>query len=401
MVQSLLKTYQSEVNQELENILNFWINHSFDNKNGGFIGKMDINGQVDFDAPKGLVLNARILWTFAAAYKKTQNQVHLATTQRALDALKPFKDEQFGGYYWSINANNTPLPEGIGISSLNSMRKQIYGLAFVLYGLSEFYAISGEKNVLTNCLDIFNWIEKNSFNPKNKGYLEAVDRDGSPLEDMRLSPKDKNDPLSMNTHLHILEAYSNLYKVWHDERLKKQIENLIDIFLEDIIDTQTKHLILFFNENWQSTDTTISYGHDIEAAWLVLEAAETIDYKVLECQKMAVDIADAVLKGLDTEGGLDYESDRKERHWWVQAEALVGFLNAFELSKEAHFLEKSMLCWDFTKKYMIDYERGEWFWGYTEGGELMRNEDKIGFWKCPYHNARACMEVSSRLEKLK
>lgn len=391
MAQSLLETYQSEVNQELENILNFWINNTFDNRNGGFIGKMDINGQIDFDAPKGLVLNARILWTFAAAYKKTQNRAYLTAAERAFEALKYFKDEQFGGYYWSINANNTPL----------SMRKQIYGLAFVLYGLSEFYVIPGDKNVLKDCLDIFNWIEKNSFNPKNKGYLEAVDRDGSPLEDMRLSPKDRNDPLSMNTHLHILEAYSNLYKVWRDEQLKKQIENLIDIFLEHIIDNQTKHLILFFNENWQSTDNTISYGHDIEAAWLVLEAAETIDYKIEICQKTAVDIAHTTLEGLNTEGGLDYESDRKERHWWVQAEAMVGFLNAFEVSKKAHFLEKSMLCWDFTKKYMIDYAHGEWFWGYTEGGELMRGEDKVGFWKCPYHNARACMEVSARLEKLK
>ncbi len=395
-----IKTYKSEVEHELNNILNFWVMKTFDEKNGGFIGKMDINGCIDYNAPKGLVLNARILWTFAAAYKRKPKAEYLATALRAFKALKVFKDNAFGGYYWSIQPNDDPLPEGIGISSLNSTRKQIYGLAFVMYGLSEFYAISKENDVKNECIAIFNWIEKHSFNPKNKGYLEAVARDGSPLEDMRLSPKDRNDPLSMNTHLHILEAYTNLYRIWQDDFLEQQTENLIDLFLNHIIDSKTKHLILFFDENWQPTDNEISYGHDIEATWLVLEATEVMQYRVEEARKIAVEIAYATTKGLQIDGGLDYEAHRKERHWWVQAEAMVGFLNAYELSKEPHFLDKSLLCWDFTKKYFLDTENGEWFWGYTEGGQLMRNEDKVGFWKCPYHNARACMEVSKRLAHL-
>ena len=203
----------------------------------------------------------------------------------------------------------------------------------------------------------------------------------------------------MNTHLHILEAYTNLYRIWQGDFLKQQMENLIDIFLEKII-SKSRHLILFFDENWQATDTEISYGHDIEAAWLVLEAAEVVGYKVMETKQIAVEIAHAAAKGLDTEGGLDYEAHRKERHWWVQAEAMVGFLNAYELSNDAHFLQKSIACWDFTKRYFIDALNGEWFWGYTSEGRLMCDEDKVGFWKCPYHNARACMEVSRRLKKM-
>lgn len=386
----IIQIYQTEVELELTNILNFWTSKTYDEINGGFIGKMDINGQVDYDAPKGLVLNARILWTFAAAYKRSENPQHLEAALRAYEALTMhFKDEKHGGYYWSIQANGEPL----------STRKQIYGLAFVLYGLSEFYSILKENDVLKECIEIFNWIEKQSFSIQNKGYLEAVARDGSPLEDMRLSPKDRNDPLSMNTHLHILEAYTNLYRIWENDFLKQQTENLIDIFLEKII-SPSKHLILFFNEKWHPTDDEISYGHDIEAAWLVLEAAEMVHYRVEEARKIAVEIAHAASKGLDTEGGLDYEAHRKERHWWVQAEAMVGFLNAYEISKEAHFLEKSLMCWDFTKKHFIDHKNGEWFWGYTEGGELMHTEDKVGFWKCPYHNARACMEVSKRLNNV-
>lgn len=387
MNDEFFETYRSEVGQALENILDFWTTRTFDHKNGGFIGKMDIHGQIDVDAPKGLVLNARILWTFAAAYQRTQKPKHLEAAQRALQALAPFKDEQWGGYYWSTHPNGDPL----------NTRKQIYGLAFVLYGLSEFYKISKDDTILKACWEIFDWIEKNSFNPRNKGYLEAVARDGSALEDMRLSPKDLNAPLSMNTHLHLLEAYTNLYRIAPNKRLQKQIENLIDVFLIHIIDSKSKHLILFFDENWQPLEKEISYGHDIEAAWLLLEAAEVIGYQVVACQKRAVEIAVAVLPALDEEGGLDYEAHRRERHWWVQAEAMVGFLNAYQISKAVHFLEKSILCWGFIKKYMIDAVQGEWFWGYTQGGQLMRDEDKVGFWKCPYHNARACMEIEARL----
>jgi cellobiose epimerase len=292
--QSIIKQYQNEVAQELNNILNFWTENTYDEKNGGFIGKMDNNGQIDFDAPKGLVLNARILWTFSAAYKNSRKAAHLAAAQRAYAALFfHFKDPEFGGYYWSIQPNGDPL----------SMRKQIYGLAFALYGLSEFYQISKSTEVKNACIEVFNWIEKHSFNPKNGGYLEAVARDGSPLEDVRLSPKDRNDPLSMNTHLHILEAYTNLNRIWQNDALEQQTKNLIDVFLKHIINSKTNHLTLFFDNNWLPTDTEISYGHDIEAAWLVLEAAETMDYRVAETQKIAIEIAYAASKGLNTEGG--------------------------------------------------------------------------------------------------
>jgi cellobiose epimerase len=385
------RQYKTEVDKELNNILKFWLDNTFDEENGGFIGRMDIYGKTDADAPKGLVLNARILWTFSAAYRQKPDNQYFIAAQRAYTALMlQFKDKEFGGYYWSIQPKGDPL----------SMRKQIYGLAFVLYGLTEFYHIAPSNIVLKDCLSLFEWIEKHSFNPQNKGYLEAVARDGSPLEDMRLSPKDRNDPLSMNTHLHILEAYTNLNRIWQNDALKQQTKNLIDLFLTYIINSESKHLTLFFDNDWLPTDTEISYGHDIEAAWLVLEAAETLDYKVAETQKIAVEIAHAAAKGLDTEGGLDYEKHRPERHWWVQAEAMVGFLNANELSNEAHFLDKSIACWDFIKRYFIDHINGEWFWGYTADGQLMLGEDKVGFWKCPYHNARACMEVGRRLKKL-
>ncbi len=190
------------------------------------------------------------------------------------------------------------------------------------------------------------------------------------------------------------DEYKALWRMTVDRLRARGVDNFIYAYSPDNFKSKEHYL-----DFYPGHDYVDILGHDIEAAWLVLEAAEVVNYRVEEARKIAVEIAHAVSKGLDTEGGLDYEAHRKERHWWVQAEAMVGFLNAYEISKEAHFLEKSLICWDFIKKHFIDHENGEWFWGYTEGGELMRTEDKVGFWKCPYHNARACMEVRQRLRK--
>ena len=379
--------YRTEVEAELDHILDFWIQNTFDHVHGGFIGKMDQGGIVHPDAPKGLVLNARILWTFSAAYRRSGKKPHLEAAKRAFEALVPFMDTTYGGYYWAVSPDGVPL----------ETRKQIYGLAFALYGLSEYYQIDCSESVKSVCIAIFDWIEKQSYTPHNRGYLEACARDGSPLADMRLSPKDRNDPLTMNTHLHILEAYTNLYRIWKSDHLKKQGQNLIDLFLSRIIDPKTKHLILFFDDQWSPTDADVSYGHDIEAAWLVLEAAEVFEHRIEEAKKTAIEIAQAVAPALHPDGGLDYEEHRKERHWWVQAEAMVGFLNAYQLSGEALFLDYSMAAWDYVVKHFIDPIHGEWYWGYDVNGKLMQGEDKVGFWKCPYHNARACMEVSKRV----
>lgn len=383
------------VKRELQNILNYWSTYTVDHENGGFYGKIDNENVITKKAPKGSVLNARILWTFSAAYNQIRNPEYLQLAKRSFDYFKAyFMDQEYGGVYWSVDYNGNPLND----------KKQIYALAFALYGLSEYHLAVGDEKAFAQAKQLFDDIERHSFDQEKCGYTEALTRDWKIAADLRLSDKDANEKKTMNTHLHILEAYTNLYRIWPDEKLNKQIRGLLDVFQNYIIDPQSNHLRLFMDENWISKSTIISYGHDIEAAWLLQEAAEVLhdERLITRFKTVAVGMAKAAAEGLDTDGGLDYELEgdehrNQEKHWWVQAEAMVGFLNAYQDSGEQHFYNKFLSSWDFINKHIIDHEKGEWFWGVNNDHSLMEGEDKAGFWKCPYHNSRACMEVIKRL----
>ncbi len=398
MVTTVHSTYQTEVEAELTRILDFWATYSVDQQAGGFIGRMDNDGLVDPSAPKGSVLNARILWTFSAAYRHTQNPAYRAMADRAYDYLRThFMDETYGGVYWSVDAQGRPL----------STRKQIYGLAFALYGFSEYYRATANPAALETAIALFDWIEQHSFDPVHGGYFEAFSREGTLLDDLRLSEKDRNDPKTMNTHLHILEGYANLYRVWPDARLAGKLTALLATFLDQIVDPVTNHMNLFFTADWQPTADLISYGHDIEASWLLPEAAGVLKNDALtgRVNRVAVALARAAAEGLQPDGSLYHELDRASGHadthreWWVSAEAMVGFLNAYQLTGEETFLAQSKGSWQFIQTHLLDQERGEWHWGVFDDYSLMYEEDKIGFWKCPYHNARACLEVMERLSQ--
>lgn len=394
-----LKMYQEETEAELERILDFWIQQAPDVQHGGFVGQMDNNGTVNLDASKGGVLNARILWTFSAAFRHTANEGYRSMAARAYDfMMKHFRDTTYGGVYWAVDA------EGLALNT----RKQIYAQAFAIYGLSEYYSATKEAEALNGCIELFRWIEQYSFDAESGGYLEAFSREGKLLQDLRLSEKDRNDPKTMNTHLHILEAYANLYRVWPDKDLARQLESLIEVFLEHIVDPVTKHMNLFFSRDWRVTTQLVSYGHDIEASWLLQEAAGVLGKEELleKVRKLAVEMAEATEEGLQPDGSLYHEFHRdknhydKHREWWVSAEAMVGYLNAYQVSKDEAYLEKSLNSWEFAKKHLLDRKNGEWFWGVWDDYSLMASEDKVGFWKCPYHNTRACMEVISRCKYL-
>lgn len=386
----------SDIKSELTNILSYWENNAVDQTYEGFIGRRDNENVLINGAPKGSVLNARILWTFAASFQYTNKPLHLKLAERAFDYIKNhFYDKQYGGIYWLLDAEGNRL-DG---------RKQIYALAFTIYGLAEYYKISENKEALDLAISLFNDIEKHAYDKLNGGYFEAYSREWTEITDHRLSEKDANEKKTMNTHLHILEAYTNLYKVWKDENLKRQIENLLSDFKAHIINESNSHLILFMDELWQSKQQIVSYGHDIEASWLLLEAAEALKKPELieDFKALALRMANSSMEGLDKEGALIYEYDmdtqhfNKEKHWWVQAEGMVGFVNAWQISGEEKYLQIAKGLWLFIKSYIIDHKSGEWFWGRKENLTLMGREDKLGIWKCPYHNSRACLEVLNRL----
>ena len=386
---------KNKAKTELINILDYWLKNTIDKENGGFIGEINHQNVINNNSEKGAVLNARILWSFSAAYAVEKNPEYLKTAKRAFQYIKDyFFDNEFGGIFWSLQADGKP----------KDTKNQIYAISFVIYGLSEFYKIFKNEDALELAQSLFYKIELYSKDYKNKGYLEAFTRDWQEIEDLRLSEKDANEKKTMNTHLHIVEAYSNLYLIWPNPKLKDSIKEILEVIALYFINKYTWHLKLFFDENWKEKEDVISYGHDIEAAWLLQWCAETIEDVdlVRSYQKYAVEFAKSTKEGIDSDGGLWYEYEPKEqkliaeKHWWPQAELWIGMINAWQLTQNEEFLDITEKNFEFVEKYIIDLKKGEWIWGvYADYSPILK--DKAGFWKCPYHNSRACIELIKRL----
>ena len=391
---------RERVERELRgNILPFWLKYGPDDQYGGFRGQIANDLTIDPVAHKGLILNARILWTFSKAHKVFGDEVYLRTAQRANEYLRRnLWDSEFGGFYWMLDHLGRPV----------ETKKRIYGQAFAVYALAEYASATGEREPTERAAALYNLIEDFSQDEENGGYLETFDRDWTLAREQRLSEVDMDEKKSMNTHLHLLEAYANLLRVWEDERLRERLRELLRIFLDRIINPDTHHFRMFFDDQWHDRSDRVSFGHDIEGSWLLCEAAQVLEDRAIlaEARAASVPMAQAVYEqAVDQDGGLFYEGQRNQiidsdKHWWPQAEAVVGFLNAYELSGKYYFLKAAVKSWDFIEKYIVDHERGEWYWLVSREGKPSNSKYKVDPWKCPYHNSRACFEVMHRLDNL-
>ena len=389
---------QQRVEAELTTgILPFWLKYVIDDEYGGFRGQIANDLTIDRHAAKGLILNARILWTFSKAFSVYRDPAHLAAARRAYEYIAQFFwDNEFGGVYWMVDCEGRPL----------DTKKRIYGQAFAVYALAEYAHSSGDQEAVARAMHLVERIESASHDDVNGGYFETFERDWTEAADQRLSEVDMDEKKSMNTHLHLLEAYATLLRYREDTTVRFRLRELIEILLKHIIDPATHHFILFFDEQWHPRSEVISFGHDIEGSWLLCEAAEILgDPEVLRrVREAAVEMAQAVLdQGLDTDGGLLYEAGPtgiidSDKHWWPQAEAVVGFLNACELTGREHFINAAGRSWAFIEAHIVDHEHGEWFWLVSQEGIPDATKDKVGPWKCPYHNSRTCFEVMERLD---
>lgn len=389
-----MKTEMQDVLQK--NILRFWLDKMVDQEHGGFYGRIDGHEHLHADAEKGAILNARILWAFSAAYRVLGDKTYLEAASRAKHyIIDHFIDPEYGGVYWSLDCNGKPL----------DTKKQFYAIGFAIYGMSEYARATGDAEALKVAIDLYRCIEEHALDHEYNGYIEAMTRDWQPIADMRLSELDANYPKSQNTHLHIIEPYTNLYRVWKSDELKASLHNLIDIFTDRILNPETHHLDLFFDMDWKRGAGALeSYGHDIECSWLIHEAALVLgDAEVLMKVEPIVEmVAKASEKGLNADGSMVHEANLdtgyvdSDLHWWVQAEAVVGFFNIYQYFGDESALQKAQHCWTYIKENLIDNENGEWHWSRRKDGTLNLDDDKAGFWKCPYHNSRMCLEIIER-----
>ncbi len=390
--------FRNQLAEELTgNILPFWMAHVVDEVNGGFYGAVTNDLQVHNKVPRSAILCARILWTYASAFRQLNAEGYLSMARWAFDYLtRVFWDPRYRGLYWHVDCRGKPVFD----------RKHHYAQAFGIYGLTEYYRATGEPQSLALAQELFRLLEDHAYDPVYQGYIEGSTRQWEPLADMRLSDREINCRKSMNTMLHILEAYTNLMRVWDDALLKLRHRALIQIFQRHIIDHQTHHFKLFFDDPWRSLSDHVSYGHDIEGSWLLVEAAEVQgDAELLEqVRQSAIAMATAVYdEGIDDDGGVLYEGGPQglvdtRKSWWVQAEAVVGFYNAYELTGQAHFAQAAYRCWEFIQTRMIDRSYGDWYKLLHRDGTPDHTIYKAGPWECPYHHSRACLEMLARLD---
>jgi mannobiose 2-epimerase len=396
-----LKGFSQRASDQLfGHILPFWCGPALDNEQGGWMGWLSNDLKPDRTQPKGLIVNSRILWAFSAVHQARPDALFKQMAGRAFDfVMNHFWDVQLGGAFWRLDDTGRVLDDS----------KKIYGQAFAIYALVEYHRAFGVPVALARAIDLFELIERHAHDSKYSGYLEVRQRNWSEADaDARLSDKDMNEKKSMNNHLHLLEAYTNLYRVWKDQRVEQRLRELIALFEQRILDPRTLHLHHFFNEQWQVRSDTYTFGHDIEGTWLLCEAAEVLgDISLLKrVQAVALRMAEVALReGIDADGALRYEGKGGKiidagKECWPQAEAVIGFLNAFQLSGDEKYLNASLRAWDFIENHLVDRVHGEWFWRITPEGRVDPTLPKVNEWKGPYHGSRACLETLHRLRAI-
>lgn len=396
---SQLSGLQFEFHEELVAIADWWLEHTIDFELGGFYGEVSTDNVPVKNASKGIILNSRILWFFSEAARELQADKYRQAAQRAYEYIANyFFDKEHGGVYWELDAHGNPV----------NTKKQVYAQAFTIYALTAYYQLTQDSQALEKALACFELLEKNTIDRECEGYLEAFTREWGVIDDVRLSEKDLNFPKSQNTHLHVLEAYTTLNKIHPTPEITAALRYNIELFDKYMIDKNTYHLRMFLDHDWEDHSPGFTYGHDIEASWLIAKALESLgdDAYTKALMPTLIKIAEVTLnEGMGAHGHvMDAYDFATQQHlpdivWWVQAEALVGFLFAYSKTKEKKYFTAAEAIWAFIKKFQIDKKHGEWFWLANLDNSQTHTSPKVGFWKCPYHNGRAMMEAAQYLTK--
>ncbi len=393
---TILFELKEEISEDLtQNLLPYWMSTIPDTINGGFYGRVDAKEKVYPEADKGGILNARILWTFSSAFRVLKDSTYLNLANYARDYIVDhFLDEEFGGAYRTVNMEGDP----------KDTRKHTLTESYFIYAFAEYYRATGDQSALDIAIEIFELLEKHALDKDLNGYFEVFTRNWERSHDFLIGENSPQDEKTMITHLHLVEAYAGLYRVWPEKHMAERLRNILNVFIEKIVDKETFHLIYFLDRNWNATTQIDSYGHDIEAAWLIVEAARLLNDPGLleEVEKLSIKIADAASEGIEADGSMLTEKDLSTGHvvtirsWWEQAESVVGYLNAYEITEDEAYLNTAIGSWEYIKENFIDKEHGGWYALVSESGEPA-GRDKANYWTCPYHNGRMGMEVIERI----
>ena len=381
-----------EVKNELVNhIIPFW-NKLEDKENGGFYGFMDSDLKLDKNADKGVILHSRILWFYSNCYLVLKDGECLEKARHAFEFMRDYcVDREYGGVYWMMKANG----------EVADSMKHVYCNAFFIYAMSSYYDASKDKEALNLAMDTFRVIEEKGTD--DVAYLEAMTRKWKLMENDALSENGLMADKTMNTTLHLIEAYTELYRVSKDAQVLKRLKFLLDITYDKIYDKENSKLLVFFDKNLNEIGDIYSYGHDIEATWLIDRACEVIGDEKLAKKfagmnsKIVEKIADVAFENGALNNEVEHGIVNKWRIWWVQAEGVVGFLNAYQKYDNARYLDISHALWEYIKGNIIDpREGGEWYSQVDEQGNYAKFKPEVDPWKCPYHDGRMCLEVIKR-----
>jgi len=396
------KLYEMAKKELLEDILPFWEKYDVDEENGGFYGVVTREGKPVVGGTKCLVLNARLIWTWASAYRILKDEKYYKLAKRAYDYFcDHFIDKEYGGTYFMLDAKGNVIDD----------KKFVYGQAFSIYALSEYCRATGDMEARDKAVAIMELLEKHAYDAEYPGYIEQLTRDWKYNREKQTSNinPDAASTKTMNTHLHMIEAYTCLLRILPTDAQKAKVREHLNIMLDKVYDKSINHFKMFFRDDWSYTSTDISYGHDIEGTWLMMETAEVLGEEDMEhkAAPMCLAMAEACLnESILPDGSMIYEYDPVTRHmntnrsWWVQAETVVGFVNAWQLGGGEKFLDAAIHCFEYIDLFLVDHEYGEWFTMLGNSGEVLTGyESKIDGWKCPYHNARMCYEIIERYEK--
>ncbi|MDE7334470.1 MAG: AGE family epimerase/isomerase [Lachnospiraceae bacterium] len=377
----------------IREIIPFWKSLR-DDEFGGYYGFMDYDLKLDKKAVKGCILNSRITWFFSSAYTLLKDESLLEEAKHGFAFMKEHcMDRENGGIFWSIQYDGRP----------EDTTKHTYNQAFSIYALSSYYEASGDEEALAMAKELFRIIESRCTD--EMGYREAFDREFHEIENDKLSENGVIADKTMNTLLHVFEAYTELYRVCPMPEVKERLMWIMDTFADKVYNQALHRQEVFFDARMNSIIDLHSYGHDIETAWLIDRGVEVLGEEKYREKMTPVtkDLTEQIYKTAFDGRSLANECEKgivnTHRIWWVQAEAIVGFLNGYKMNPDrSEYLDAACKIWDFTKEYLIDKRQGsEWFWEVDEEGVPYPGRPIVEPWKCPYHNGRMCLEVIKRV----